>query len=232
MRDVRVWHADIAETALLRQPDAAAAWLTAEERVRYDRFAVDQDRQMFLLGRAMARTLVGTALGVSPRAWEWGEGPHGRPEIGGGATPLRFNLTHSAGLVACALAWDRDVGVDVEDLERRPVDRAVVTRYCAPAEVADIDAHGDRWHDRFLHYWTLKEAYLKARGLGIAVPLAQICFRLDNGAPRVEFLGSLLGTDARWALTLVQPTPRHVLAVAASTAGAAEPVWHVDAWRS
>ena len=67
-------------------------WLTDDERARHERFRHDADRQMFLLGRLMARALVGRALGVAPTAWPWREGPHGRPEIAAPARPLRFNL--------------------------------------------------------------------------------------------------------------------------------------------
>ncbi len=215
--DVVVWHA---ETARLF-PDAAAiargvASLDAEHRARFDGYRNDADRLMFLAGRVMARRLVAQALDVPPDGWRWRDGERGRPEIASPETPLRFNLAHSAGLVACALAQGRAVGVDVEYLRRRPVDRQVVHRYCAPDEVRDVDAHAPAWHDRFLLYWTLKEAYLKARGLGIAVTLADISFHLASGVPHVTFLRSLAGTDDRWIFHLARPTPQHLMAVAAS----------------
>src|SRR5678816_4274419 len=145
----------------------ALSWMTPAERDRYANFRHDRDRWMFALGREMARSLVAPALGVSPDAWTWREGPHGRPEIAEPVSALHFNLSHSAGVVVCALSRDRAVGVDVEDLTRRAPDPAIVTRYCSPAEAEDVCAQADGWRDRFLTYWTLKEAYLKARGLGI-----------------------------------------------------------------
>jgi 4'-phosphopantetheinyl transferase len=211
-------HVAFARTAEMPAIGGLLEWLDGAERERYERFHGAEDRAMFLLGRVMARALVGRAAGVDPKAWQWREAPRGRPEIAWPATTLQFNLAHSAGLVVCALAAGRDVGVDVEDFERRPVEPAVVRRYCSPAEVADIERHGDRWHDRFLLYWTLKEAYLKARGLGIAVQLADISFSLDAGAPpRVGFLGSLAGTDTRWQFHVARPTERHVVAIAAAS---------------
>ena len=170
---------------------------------------------MFLLGRVMARAAVGRLAGWAPCAWPWREGPHGRPEIASDDTSLRFNIAHSAGVVVCAAADGVDIGVDVEDLERPATDIEVVRRYCAPAEVRDIAAAGpDGWRTRFLYYWTLKEAYLKARGLGISLPLAEIEFTLAS-PPRVAFLGSLQGTDTRWAFHLQQISDRHLAAVAA-----------------
>jgi 4'-phosphopantetheinyl transferase len=229
---VRAWYALTSECGdAIGGGAAAASWLNDQERVRHARFAEDDDRRMFLLGRVMARTLVGAAMNTPPTSWQWHEGPHGRPEIAG-ASDLAFNLAHSAGLVACALASGREVGIDVEDLQRTRVDPAVVRRYCSPAEVADVESRGDAWHDRFLHYWTLKEAYLKARGLGISVPLREIRFHLEThegheehegSKVRISFEGSLRGNDDRWSFLLTRPTERHLVAVAVSTANGAAP---------
>jgi 4'-phosphopantetheinyl transferase len=205
--------------------------LTDAERARFDRYHGEADRRMFLLGRVMSRGLVGQALNVGAGDWEWREGAHGRPEIAHPPTPVRFNLAHSAGLVVCAIARGREVGVDVEDLQRPATDPGMVNRYCAPAEAADIEAQGDRWRDRFLIYWTLKEAYLKARGLGISVPLRDICFVLDPPPVRVTFLGSLAGTPAAWTFHLARPTERHLVAIAASAEDGVEPRVLIDSYR-
>jgi 4'-phosphopantetheinyl transferase len=218
--EICAWHiASSRLTADAGRLDRALGWLQPDERARYDRYRHRDDADMFLLGRVMARTLVGRAIGLAPQRWRWREGPRGRPEIAEPGVAIHFNLAHSAGLVACVLGYRREVGIDVEDRDRRRLARRIVARYCSPAERADIDAQGaDGWHDRFLAYWTLKEAYLKARGLGIAVRLGDVNMTLDDGGARVDFLDSLLGTDARWAFHLAAPTPRHVMALAAPTA--------------
>lgn len=223
--EVRVFYADAAALiAACGGVDRALAWLQAAEPERFARYRADADRMMFLCGRIMARALVGHALGVPPASWQWREGPHGRPEIAEPDTSLKFNLAHSAGLVACALAHGRDVGVDVEHLTRPPIDVKMIRRYCSAKEADDIEAQGDAgWQRRFLTYWTLKEAYLKARGLGISVPLSEITFHLDHNDACVRFDGSLEGTDTRWCLRLVQPTDDHLLAVAASTTDGVRP---------
>ena len=207
----------------------ALSWMTRAERDRYANFRHDRDRWMFALGREMARSLVGAALEVSPDAWTWREGPHGRPEIAEPASPLHFNLSHSAGVVVCALSRNRAVGVDVEDLTRRAPDPAIVTRYCSPAEAEDVCAQADGWRDRFLTYWTLKEAYLKARGLGISVHLSDISFTLAGGEqPRIGFLDSLAGTDERWCFHLTRLEPHHLAAVAVETVDGASPPFEVQ----
>ena len=202
----------------------ALSWMTPAERDRFAKFRHDRDRWMFALGREMARSLVGMALGVPPDAWTWREGPHGRPEIAQPATKLHFNLSHSAGVVVCALSRNRAVGVDVEDRSRRAPDPAIVSRYCSPAEAEDVCAQADGWRDRFLTYWTLKEAYLKARGLGISVHLSDISFTLD-GVDRayIGFLDSLAGTDARWNFHIAPLEPHHLAAIAVEARDGATP---------
>lgn len=205
-------------------------WMSAEERARFERFRHEPDRLMFAMGRLMARTLVARELGVEPGAWHWREGPHGRPEIDRPDTDLHFNLSHSASLVACVIGRGQALGVDVEHLGRREPDKAIVPRYCSPSEAADIESRGAGWSERFLTYWTLKEAYLKARGLGIAVPLSDVSFDLSGPEPRIRFEGSLSGTDARWAFHLWRPTPEHVAAIAVHTPAGRSPRLEIAAY--
>ena len=224
-------HAD-AFAADARRVARALEWMSTAERERHARFRHDRDRWMFALGREMARTLVGDALDVAPGDWQWREGPHGRPEIASPPGDLHFNLSHSAGVVACVLGRGRAIGVDLENLTRRPPDPAIVARYCSPAESEDVCAQADGWSDRFLTYWTLKEAYLKARGLGIAVHLSDISFTLGPGAnrARVGFRESLAGTDDRWAFHLTRVDPHHLAAVAIEVADGAAPVFAFHAY--
>ena len=223
--EITIWHADAGDVFASAAARAQALdWLTPAERVRHERYRHDRDRDMFLLGRAMARAVVGDTLGIAPTAWTWREGERGRPEVDQPVCPVSFNLAHSGGLVVCALAHGASVGVDVEDRARAALDRNLVARYCSPAERADIDALGETgWQDRFLQYWTLKEAYLKARGLGIALPLSDLSFAVADGEARLTFERSLAGADPAWAFTLAPLGQRHYVAVAASTANGARP---------
>jgi 4'-phosphopantetheinyl transferase len=232
---VCVFHATIDTFVALddRARARALAILRPAERERYRRFRHEADRQMFLVGRVMARAIVGDALGVSPHDWPWREGLRGRPEVDRPDCPLSFNLAHSAGLVVCALSRLGPVGVDVEHRLRHPLERALVERCCADDEAADVAAHGDNWRDHFLKYWTLKESYLKAVGLGISVHLPDVRFRLDAGVTPA-FTGTLTGEDAGWTFDLQPLPPAHYVAVATSTPDGSRPqVEHrpfPDAW--
>jgi 4'-phosphopantetheinyl transferase len=217
---------------------AGLAVLSAVEQERFHRYRRPLDAHQFLLGRLLIRRWLAAETGTPAAAWLFREGDRGRPAIEGAGAPWSFNLTHSGGLVACAIARidqpagsDAGIGVDLEDMERRPLTRDMARRFCAPEEAADIERQPDALQARrFLTYWTLKEAYLKARGLGIAVHLADVAFSLDDPHPVVSFRESLAGTSRDWAFQLFQPTPRYLLSVAApQPAGTLRPAMHLHA---
>jgi 4'-phosphopantetheinyl transferase len=180
----------------------AARWVTAlpdVERARFDRFKHERSAHEFLVGRLLVRRWLASLTGHAPGTWHFVEGTRGRPEIASPATTLRFNLAHSGGVVACIISESREAGVDVEDLSRRVVEQGLWHRFCAPSEIADIEAQPlEERQRRFLTYWTLKEAYLKAIGLGIGVHLADIAFTVGE-PPTISFHDSLLGTSTDWA---------------------------------
>ncbi|MEO7192455.1 MAG: 4'-phosphopantetheinyl transferase superfamily protein [Vicinamibacterales bacterium] len=219
--EVRIWHARTDDVWASAEASATAlAWLVPAERARYARFRQPADRAMFLLGHFMARILVGRALNVAPTDWTWRETERGRPEIATPRSGVSFNIAHSVGLVVCALSCDGAVGVDVESRRRSVRDAGIVKRYCSPAEAADINARGaSGWHDQFLKYWTLKEAYLKATGLGLSVHLADLDFRLADTGIELKFLDSLEGSDPDWSFQLSSVGADHYLATAVHTSG-------------
>jgi 4'-phosphopantetheinyl transferase len=153
--------------------------LSRDELARAAGFAVEPARQRYIVTRALLRLSLSRYADVAPEAWAFAHGTHGKPRLDGAqaALGLCFNVSHSAGLVACAIA-SSDVGIDVQNTARVPPAR-VRERYLAPVEREALVGLPDSERDaRFFEYWTLKEAYVKARGLGFSLPLAQIGFEL------------------------------------------------------
>jgi len=200
-------------------PEHAAALVTrlpSAERDRFRRYRHVLLAHQFLVGRLLIRRWLESVTGTPAAEWQLVESDRGRPGIAHPPSPWSFNLAHSGNLVAGVLSTAFDAGVDLEDLDRRPLAPELSRRFCSPAEVADIESLPDGSRTRrFLTYWTLKEAYLKARGLGITVHLADVEFALNGLHPAVNFRGSLDGTSRDWAFELFQPTPRYLLSVAA-----------------
>ncbi len=201
---------------------AYEALLAPDERARRARYHFEHSRVEYLLTRALARTTLSRYAPVPPAAWTFRQNSYGRPEI---ALPehgwLRFNLSNTRGLIACVVARDREIGVDVEDTERTGETVGVADRFFSPREVAALRAlpEGER-RSRFFDYWTLKEAYIKARGMGLAIPLDQFSFLLDGAPPvRIAF-DSRLGDDAgSWQFEQFALTARHRTAAAVRREG-------------
>jgi 4'-phosphopantetheinyl transferase len=210
------------------QHEAYLALLAPEEHERMARLVFERDRRRFLLTRALVRTMLSRYAGVPPAAWAFIANVHGRPEIldrPRGVPDLRFNLSHTEGLIACAMTIGREVGVDVEHVQRR-LTQDVAGRFFAPSEVNNLKALPDDEQARaFFDYWTLKEAYIKARGFGLALPLGDFAFTLAPPAPpQIAFEPALEDDPATWQFVQDWPTPVHRLALAVRREGADLPV--------
>ncbi|MGE3886335.1 MAG: 4'-phosphopantetheinyl transferase superfamily protein [Vicinamibacterales bacterium] len=202
--------------------DRYRALLGPAERERESRFHFDADRERFVIGRALARIQLSRYLGGDPRRWAFVTNAHGRPELVAreGVSTFGFNVSHTRGLVAFAMARTRDVGVDVECIDRA-LTHDVADRFFAPAEVAALRALPERDQARvFFDYWTLKEAYIKARGMGLALPLRRFAFRLASpGPPSIAFDPEIDDDAQTWQFAQAWPTGRHRLAVAVRRSG-------------
>lgn len=169
---------------------AGLAVLDTDERARAARFVRPVDRRRFVVAHALLRRTLADYTGVAPAdlviearpCLQCGE-PHGKPGLVGPGP--EFNLTHSAGVVAVAVAPDRPVGLDVQEM--RELDhRGLSRRFFSPAERADIEAHGDAAGlERFHQLWARKEAVLKATGEGITGGLGEVDAREPLSGPLV-----------------------------------------------
>jgi 4'-phosphopantetheinyl transferase len=195
------------------------AVLGPKERERHRRLLREHSRREFLLAHALARLTLSRYAPVPPEAWSFSRGEYGRPEIAGPSegVGLRFNLSHTRGSVVCAVIRDLDIGVDVESTARLVRHQDLAERFFSGAEIDALRAAApEKRARRFLEIWTLKEAYLKAVGRGISVPLRSFELHLsDSEPPRISFDSAVLRDDpASWQLSLHHPTPVHILALA------------------
>jgi 4'-phosphopantetheinyl transferase len=225
---VHVFTVQLDRPDVLRHLDGLRALLDEDERGREQRLIRPGDRALFVAAHALVRQQLSRVVSFDPRDWRFVANGHGRPEIANlppHAPRIRFNLSHTAGLAACAITGDREVGVDVEHLGRA-LTHDVAARFFAPREVADLEKlpPGDRGRV-FFDYWTLKEAYIKARGLGLALPLRHFAFVLRPPAPpRVTFDDAIDDEPGSWQFVQASPTPAHRLALAVRRTGADLPV--------
>src|SRR5262249_33539026 len=150
--------------------------------------------------------------------WVFAANAHGKPEIAGpkGMLPLSFNLSHTRGLAVVAVTLSSEIGVDVENVQRREVGLELAERYFAAEEGVYLGrlAAAER-KSAFFDYWTLKEAYLKARGLGLSLPLDAFNFSLAEGqSPQVSFSPPIVDGRTDWQFVQLVLPPCYKVAVA------------------
>jgi 4'-phosphopantetheinyl transferase len=215
--EVHLWYVlpdTVDDPALLAAYDVL---LAPAERTRRDRYMFERNRREYLMTRALVRGTLSRYAKVPPEAWTFRDNAWGRPEIGLSEHAwLRFNLSNTRGLIACVVARELEIGVDVEDTERQGQTVAIADRFFSPREVASLRALPARsQRDRFFDYWTLKEAYIKARGMGLAIPLDQFSFLLDEAPPiRIAFAPELDDDPSAWQFEQFVLSPRHETAAA------------------
>lgn len=204
------------------EPGATARYLpllAPEEIEQYERFRVEKARRLYLAGRALARSVLSRYHPeVEPGAWCFRFNRHGRPEIEGPDEwpPLRFNLSHTDGLVACAVTLGRDAGVDVEEIGRDLDLVGIAEHSFSRLETEDVRSlRGPEQRERFFRYWTLKEAYIKARGMGLALPLRRFSYTFPvHDQIAVRFEPEVEDREIEWQFALWQASRNHYLAAA------------------
>ncbi len=193
-------------------------WMLPEERARRDRYYFEKNKREYLLTRALVRSTLSRYVPVAPGEWTFTKNEYGRPAIAGPSGAwLRFNLSNTAGMVVCLVAREREVGVDVENMERSGETIGVADRFFAPTEVAELRSlPASAQRRRFFDYWTLKEAYIKARGMGLAIPLEQFAFSLGGQGREItiSFDPRLDDVPSTWQFLQHRASARHMVSLA------------------
>jgi 4'-phosphopantetheinyl transferase len=159
--------------------DFAILWrtLSFDERARADRFRFALDRTVYVVAHALLRTMLGECI-AGPVAFSHND--WGKPAIDRPGNRVRFNLTHTHAFAACALTLDDDIGIDAEARDPSVDVLGVAEHAFAPHERAQLAAaHEADRQDVFLRLWTLKEAFVKAVGRGLSIPLTDFAFTLE-----------------------------------------------------
>jgi 4'-phosphopantetheinyl transferase len=192
--------------------------LTPDEEAHRNRFLFENDRLRYLVTRVLVRIVLSRYIDLPPKSWIFVADAHGRPDIlneEAKMARLSFNISHTESLILLAVGCGTMVGVDVENRRRRPAPLEVADRYFAVEEVRGLRALPlECQQDRFFDYWTLKEAYIKARGTGLSIPLDSFCFTFPTESEIVLRQGQCSDNDVgRWRFWQFNPSDEYVAAV-------------------
>lgn len=190
------------------------ALLDDEERRRAAALLREEDREVFVRAHALLRAALSRHGAAPPSSWQLTRGS-GKPELCGPLRDgLRFSLSRSSGLAAVVVAAGMDVGVDVEAERPRP-HLEIARRFFAPSELELLRAAPtEREADLFLTLWTLKEAFIKACGRPLLLPLDDFAFAVSEGAEGVRFSPPRGEREEDWFFQTWRPAAGHRASVA------------------
>ena len=220
--EVHVWRADLeCEARMLRRLEAT---LSTDERARANRFLFERDRNHFIATRGILRELLGRYVNSAPERLEFDYASQGKPSLRTELprTAVRFNVSHSHGMALLAFSVGRQVGVDLE-LVRKFGGQEIAERFFSPQEVMELSCLPQSLQDEgFFLCWTRKEAYVKARGEGLNIPLKSFHVTLTPG--KQECLHAT--DDSNWTLRSLRPDPHYVGALVGEGRG-----WKLRCWK-
>jgi len=210
--EVHVWRAS------LRPPPEAVerleAHLSPDERARAARFRFPELRTAFVAGRGVQREILSRYAGMPPHALAYRESAHGKPRLDGaaGALGIRFNVSNSGDLALYAVTLRREIGVDLERLKPMPDGIDIARRFFSAPENEVFAGLAEEVRDlAFFHCWTRKEAYIKAVGEGLSMPLDRFDVAFAPGEPaRILATRGDEAEAARWSMLELHPGPGYV----------------------
>ena len=218
---IHVWRAPLDAPA--SSVERLCSSLADDERRRAEAFRFPRDRARYIIGRATLRLLLGRYLNCDPGRLRFRYGAHDKPALAPefGGDIHRFNMSHSHGLALIALTQRREIGVDLERIRPEVALADIARRFFSPGEVTALFSlpEGERV-DAFFACWTRKEAYIKAKGEGLAIPLDQFDVSLGRDAPPAIVSTRWDPAEAsRWSLRDLHPGPDFAAAVAVEGEG-------------
>jgi len=219
--EIHLWSIDptqITSETLLKQYKKL---LTEDETIKQQRYRFDKDKHSALITRAFVRDLLSYYADVKPCDWRFNKGEKDKPEISNPPLPLRFNISHTDKLIICAIMLNDDIGCDVENVKRNTDPLLIAERFFSSTEVTELFGLPDnKQRCRFFDYWTLKESYIKAWGLGLSIPLTDFSFHIlpcennkINNNIKLSFAEHRIDTPEIWQSWLINPNESHRIAI-------------------
>lgn len=214
--DIHIWCAplNVSSTALARH----FSHLSLDEKIRAERFYFEVDRNRFITGRGLLRSILSSYLKMDPSQIEFVYGQYGKPalKMGLGNKTLEFNLSHSKDLAVYGFSWNRKIGIDVENVQPMPDFDSFAEHFFSRHETAFINSlSGKEKEQAFFKIWTCKEAFLKANGSGLTVQINQV--EISLVAEEVVALSTIDGCReqaAHWCFKIFNPFPDYQVALA------------------
>lgn len=231
--DVHLWLIEPAKISNGKLINTLKGLLSNTEIEKVQRYRLAKAQHTALITRAFARTVLSQYADVPAQKWLFDIGAHGKPEINNPPIPLSFNLSHNDDLIIMSVCLDKNIGCDTESLSRKISVKAIAQRYFSAIEFNALMALSPALQTpRFFEYWTLKEAFVKATGMGISQGLESFNFTIGeaktdqfNDNIQLNFSPSCTEQDnQQWYSCLIYPDQKHCIALCVKTNKIAKPL--------
>jgi 4'-phosphopantetheinyl transferase len=202
------------------------------EMERAEKFHFQNDRNRFIAAHSYLRQVLARYLDLEPDEICYTYNEHGKPELDPGFDQLRFNLSHSKSVGLIAVTMKSRIGVDVELIKHNKDIKQIAQRFFSPGEIEQLLNQPDSQHDEaFFRCWTRKEAYLKALGVGMLIPLNQFEVDFAPGVPpRIKHTVGKESEAARWSLYHINPKEKYIGALAVEGKSAEIRFFQMTGW--
>jgi len=231
--DVHIWLIEPAKVSDGKLLNALQGLLSKTEIEKVQRYRLAKAKHTALITRAFVRIVLSQYTDVPAQKWSFNISSHGKPEISRPPIPLSFNLSHNDDLIICAVSLDKKIGCDIESLSRKISIEAIAQRYFSATEFNALTALSPTLQRRrFFEYWTLKEAFVKATGMGISQGLESFSFTIDkaetgqfNDNIQLDFSPSCTEQENKhWQSCLIYPDKKHCIALCVKTNNLTKPL--------
>ncbi|WP_111977975.1 4'-phosphopantetheinyl transferase family protein [Algibacillus agarilyticus] len=215
---IEIWQASTEQFDFAHLKASEGHLLNAAEQKKLSEFKFEADQLRYLVTRLFIRKILSHYFsGISPEYWHFKTNAFGKPSIANQKMPflLPFNLSHTRQQIVCAVSSGVDVGIDIEHVDALREYSDIAARFFSSPE-SDYIQSLDTEHQRHAFYqiWTLKEAFIKAEGKGLSLPLDQFSFRFDEQNIAYSGKGELAELKEQYQFYHLKSKADHVLSLA------------------
>lgn len=226
-KEVHLWcacHEEINDASLLKKYHSL---LNNVEREQQQRFYFIKHQKRYLITRALVRTVLSFYSNITPKEWRFSKNQYGKPFIDHLLTdvPLYFNVSHTEGMIILAVSLEKEIGIDIENIDREIDWLQLAKKNFSPIEYEQLLALStNQQKERFFDLWTLKEAYIKACGMGLSIPLNQF-FYFFSAENHVQIAFDARRNDApkHWNLWCIETNDVHKISMAIKNKNTSSP---------
>ena len=214
--EIHLWLADHHDFDGLELQNECLSWLSEEELCRLNRYVFERHKKQFLLGRMLVRNALSRYSNISPQYWRLTENQYGKLFVESNQEKsLFFNLSHASDRLVLAVSRVDQLGVDIEASDKLRKIVKIAMRHFSNSEVEELVSLPDSQQlSRFYELWTLKEAYIKARGFGLVIPLNQLTFAFSEDRLILHFSREIEDDPLAWQIWQIYTPASYKLALA------------------